>query len=303
MAEHILLTGGTGVIGNALIQKWSEQGHRIRILSRSMIQPSTSQLEWSHWDPASKTLDPRALKNITAVVHLAGAPVAQRWTASRRREILSSRLDGAQVILDAIAQQPVSERPSTFISASAIGLYPSSDSVQTENGSTDGSFIGSVVEQWEAAADRFESLNMRVVKIRIGLVLSKQGGFVARMRPIFNLGMGSALGTGQQWQSWIHLDDLARIFDLALTNDSMTGPINGVSPHPVRNEEMGRTLARALHRPFFAPRVPEWLLNIAFGQMSTIMLQSHRIEPSVLIQHHFEFQYPTIDLAWKELFS
>lgn len=303
MVEHILLTGGTGIIGNALIQRWTEQGHRIRILSRSAPKPPTSQIEWSQWDPASRMLDPKALDNITTVVHLAGAPVAQRWTVSHRQEILSSRLEGANVILDAVAQRPSSERPGTFISASAIGLYPSAESAQSESGLANDSFIGSVVEQWEAAADQYKSLEMRVVKIRIGLVLSKQGGFVARMRPVFKFGLGSALGSGKQWQSWIHVDDLARIFDMALTSKALSGPINAVTPHPVRNDELGRTLARALIRPYWAPRVPAWILRIVFGEMSTIMLQSHRIEPSVLVQNNFEFQYSKIEDAWSELFS
>jgi uncharacterized protein (TIGR01777 family) len=243
--------------------------------------------------------DRSELGGADAVVHLAGAPIAVRWTARRKREILESRVAGTRRIVDAIAkQQPA---PRVFICASAIGFYGDrSDEELTEESRSGTDFLAAVVRDWELAA---QGAPVRSVQLRFGIVLSPGGGALAKMLPAFRLGIGGRLGSGRQWMSWIALHDLVRVIRFALTSDTLTGAVNAVAPQPVTNAEFTATLGRAVRRPAMIP-VPAFALRALFGEMAELtMLASQRVMPRRLEDAGFRFDFPTLEGALRHLLA
>ena len=281
-AKRIAVTGSSGLIGSALVGHLKEQGYEVQRLVR---RKATTNEEIT-WDPQAGTVDLDALDGVHGVIHLAGAGVGdKRWTKKYRATILNSRLLGTTAIAHAVEKV----KPSVFISASAIGYYgETGNRAVTENDRVGDDFLATVCREWEAAADLAGSV--RTVKIRTGLVLDPVGGALGRILPLFRLGVGGKLGSGNQWWSWITLHDEINAIT-HLLNSSVSGPVNLTSPFPVTNQEFTGTLARSLHRPAIFP-VPGFALKIALGGFSTEILGSKKVLPSVLSEDGFAFDYP-----------
>jgi uncharacterized protein (TIGR01777 family) len=236
-----------------------------------------------------------------AVIHLAGEPVAQRWTAEVKRRIRESRVEGTRKLVHAISG--VTRKPAVLVSGSAIGIYGSrGDEILTESSSAGEGFLAGVVREWENAADGAAALGIRVVKIRTGIVLGPEGGTLAKLLPIFRAGAGGRVASGRQWMSWIHADDLADLFALAVEEASVQGVFNGTAPDPVTNSEFTRELGRALHRPAVFP-VPLSALRLLYGEMAEVVAGSQRVLPRAAEAAGFQFRYPELRVSLEALLA
>jgi uncharacterized protein (TIGR01777 family) len=280
---NIAITGATGFIGRRLSERLRGEGHSVRPISLRSAPP------------------PEAFSGCDAIVHLAGEPVAQRWTATARKRIMESRTVGTRSVVQAIAG--LNPRPSVLVSASAVGYYGSrGDEILTEESAPAHDFLGEVAAVWEREALAAEALGVRVVLPRIGFVIGRGGGALGQMALPFKLGLGGRLGSGRQWISWIHLEDLCSMILFALTHENISGPVNAVAPQPVTNAEFTRELARALRRPALIP-VPGFALKLLFGEMATIILEGQRVLPKALDRAGFRFEYTDLRLALQEIFG
>jgi len=245
------------------------------------------------WNPKSGALDPQALADVDAIVHLAGEPIAHRWTRDRKRRIRESRVRGTETIARAMAS--ARDRPRVLLSASAVGIYGNrSDEVLDEGSAPGTDFLATVCTEWERAADPARDAGVRVVHMRTGLVLAESGGAMAMMLPPFRAGLGGPMGSGRQWMSWIAREDFARVVLFLLGADSADGPVNLVAPHPTQNAEFARVLGQVLHRPAVLP-VPAFALTLAFGEMAEhTLLASQRVMPRRLGELGFQFRFPQL---------
>ncbi|HEY9154170.1 MAG TPA: TIGR01777 family oxidoreductase, partial [Opitutaceae bacterium] len=293
---RILLSGASGLIGRALIPFLRTQGHEIVRLVRG---PARAQDE-VHWDPIAGKLDEHALKNIDAVVHLAGLNVAQRWTTAKRKEIWESRVNGTRTLVEAVAR--LRHRPFVFVSAAATGYYGSCGANELTETSPKGSgFLADLCEAWEREVSAIDELEIRFAALRTGIVLSPQGGMLGKLLPTFRAGLGAQMDGGEQFLSWISIDDMVGAYYHAILDQRCSGPINAVSPQPVTNREFTQTLARVLHRPAFL-RVPASALRLGFGEMANeTVLSSARVVPEKLQAAGYEFRHPDLEAALKFL--
>jgi uncharacterized protein len=291
---RVAVTGSSGFVGRALLRALQERGDDVTRVSRG----SDGDLEWN---PMSGFEPSDALSGIDAVVHLAGENVGRRWTAARMQAIRDSRVIGTKTLVDALhAADP---RPRVLISASGVGYYGARGDERLDESAPPGDdFLARVCRDWEAAAFRASAHGVRTVVLRLGLVLGHGGGPLARMVPIFRMGVGGRLGSGAQWMSWIHIDDLVRAILLALDDPTLTGPYNTTAPEPVTNEAFTRSLARALRRPAVIP-VPGLALRAVFGAMAGTLLTGQRAVPSKLAAAGFRFRHERLDGALGELFA
>lgn len=301
MSKNVLISGGTGMIGSRLTQILQQKGYRVSHLSRSAgnRQDVTTYV----WDIRRQEIDPEALAGADYVIHLAGAGVADgRWTKSRKQAILKSRTESTRLLHDAISQLG-DHRIKAFLSASAIGIYGAdTGSAEIFESSPKGDdFLAMVTEKWEAAADEIKRLNIRTVKLRIGVVLSMEGGALPRIVQPVKLGAGAPLGSGQQYVSWIHLEDLCRMFVYALENDELADVYNAVAPRPVTNEQLTKSAAQTLKKPLFLPNVPGFAIRLAFGEMASIVLGGNRVSSRRMEEAGFDFRYNKIDAALEDL--
>jgi uncharacterized protein (TIGR01777 family) len=276
----IAITGASGMIGKRLQQKLAEAGHTAHAISR---------------DAAAPTCD--------AVVCLAGEPIAQRWTEAAKQRIYGSRVEGTRRLVNELSTQ--SHRPRVLVCASAVGYYGSrGDEILTENSQPGSGFLPRVVMDWEQAARTAEALGIRVISLRFGMVLG-HGGALAKLLPPFRLGAGGRLGSGQQWMSWIHIEDVVSLILFAIETAMLhgaflRGSVNATAPHPVTNDEFTRRLAIALHRPAIFP-VPAFALKLVFGEMSEVLLDSQRALPAAAQAAGFHFQYPELAVALENI--
>lgn len=298
---NITVTGGTGFIGRRLVNTLMEDGHTVHIVGRSPRTGVTQKARFSLWDGEAGPPPVESLEKADAVLHLAGEPVAQRWTPETKRRIRASRVEGTRRLVEGISG--LAKKPSVLVSASAIGLYGSRDDEELTESSAPGSgFLPKVCEEWEAEADKAGELGVRVAKLRIGIVLGVGGGALAQMLPPFRMGVGGRLGDGRQWMSWIHIDDVIGLIRFALEQPKLAGPVNATAPKPVRNADFTRALARVLRRPaFFA--VPERALHVFFGEMSQILLSSQRVLPKAAESAGYSFAFADAGPALKNLLS
>ncbi|HXQ23087.1 MAG TPA: TIGR01777 family oxidoreductase [Candidatus Acidoferrales bacterium] len=301
---HIIVTGATGFVGRPLVRRLLAAGHAVTALTRDVnaarrVMPV--RCACVAWNPAAP-LDPAALRDADAIIHLAGAGVADKpWTAQRKQAIRESRVGGSRALVQALRELSSSQRPRLLISASAIGYYGDrGDAELDEQASVGDGFLAEVCQAWEREVFEAQRLNVRTAVIRIGIVLGKDGGALGKMLPPFRLGVGGRMGSGNQWMSWIHLDDLVALFLFALTRAEVSGPINGVAPNAVTNATFTSALAAALRRPALM-RVPAVALRLAFGEMSTVLLGSQRVLPRVAAQLGFAFQHAELAGALADL--
>ncbi|CAL65485.1 TIGR01777 family oxidoreductase [Christiangramia forsetii] len=298
---RVLITGATGLIGSKLSSLCREEGIKVNYLttSKSKIE-NKEDYQGFYWDPKNDEIEKDCIKDVHVIVHLAGASIAEPWSNSYKKTIIKSRTDTAALLHKTLSEN--SHQVENFISASAIGVYPSSleklyfedDNVVADN------FVGEVVEKWEAAADKFESLGLDVAKIRVGLVLAENGGMLEKIKKPISINMGAALGSGKQWQSWIHLDDLAGIFLFAIQND-LTGIYNAVAPNPATNKELTKDLAKKMGKSVWLPNVPPLALKALLGEMSQIVLSSQLVSSKKIESAGYNFSYTNLSRALGDL--
>jgi uncharacterized protein len=287
----VAISGGTGLVGKALSDVFKQQGKTVQAISR---RKETSYEENLNWDPAQGLVNPARLESVDAIVHLAGENIAAgRWNAALKGRIRNSRVEGTRNLVKSIAA--VEKRPSVLVSASAIGFYGDRGSDLLDEDAAPGQgFLPEVCEEWEAEADAAAALGVRVVKVRIGVVLSPHGGALAKMLLPFKLGGGGIVGSGKQYWSWIGLHDLTRVIAFCIDNADVHGPVNAVSPQAVTNAEFTKTLGQVLHRPTFLP-MPAFAARLALGEMADgLLLSSAHVVPKKLAEHGFEFDYPAL---------
>jgi len=296
---NITITGATGFIGRRLIQRLARDRHQLHALSRRTNVKFGETAVWiSKWDPMTEEPPEESIANADAIVHLAGEPVAQRWTPEAKQKILESRVQGTRRLVQALSTQK--RRPAALICASAIGIYGSrGDEILTESSALGDDFLAEVCKEWEKQAQLAESLGIRVARIRIGIVLGKGGGALEKMLPPFKAFVGGRIGSGKQWMSWIHVDDLVGTIHHALTNP-MSGIFNGAAPNPERNSDFTAKLAAALGRPAIFP-VPGFALRVIFGEMAGILLGSQRVLPRATEATGYKFQYPELGAALQSI--
>jgi len=289
----VAITGATGLIGRALVARLRASGVQVRRLVRRAAARPSDDVEW---DPMRGVLPPSALDGVDAIVHLAGEPIAKRWTAERKRAIRESRVRGTELLARMIAS--LDRKPRVLVSGSAIGVYGDrGDELLDESSATGDGFLANVVSEWERAAAPASEAGVRVVLLRTGLVLSRQGGVLEKLLLSFKLGLGGPMGSGRQWMSWIALDDQLRAIEYALASPALSGPVNLVSPNPVTNAEFAATLGLVLARPALIP-VPAVALELLFGEMAReTILAGQRVLPRALVTAGFEFAHPTLEQA------
>lgn len=294
--RRVAITGSSGLVGSALRHLLTTGGHEVlRIVRRSPRDEDEIQ-----WDPESGIERLDALEGVDAVVHLAGENIAERWNDEKRRRIRHSRVQGTRTLCDALTQ--LQSPPGVLVSASAIGYYGNrADELLTEDSAAGRMFLSDVCQQWEAACDGARDAGIRVVHPRFGMVLSPQGGALAKMLTPFRLGAGGAVGKGDQYWSWVSLDDAISAVYHALMNEALSGPMNVVSPNPATSRSFARTLASVLHRPAIAP-LPASAARMALGSMADeLLLASARVQPSVLLDNEYEFRDADLEAALRRM--
>ena len=302
MAATVLITGATGLVGKKLTAHLLDKGYKVHILTTQKALSSTeTNIQYFYWNPQNNTIDLSCFKGAEVVINLAGSPIAQRWTKSAKASILNSRVQALNVLAGAIRENnfPIQH----LISASAIGIYPDSKTnyyQEQDDVSENSSFLRTVVQKWEAAANQFESLNINTTILRIGIVLDNNGGALPKiMTPIQNY-FGAVLASGEQWQSWIHRDDLVAMFVYVLESKRY-GVFNAVAPNPVRQSELTKTIGHVINKPIFLPNIPEFMLKLMLGGMSAVVLESQRVCSKKIQSIGFNFDFHELSAALKDL--
>ncbi len=301
MGKRVLISGGTGLLGQSVQRLLLRKGYELAILSRS--KPSIEGVSAFQWDVDAGSIDKEALHGVDHVVHLAGASIADRpWSEARKKVIVDSRVKSAALLLQAIKAQE--EKPRSFISASAIGYYGhDEEKLFTEEDVPSDCFLGETCRLWEAASDEIEALGIRRVITRISIILAKEGGALPKMVLPARFGLGSYFGSGKQWYSWIHLKDMAAMIVAAIENEEMRGVYNAASPDVRPNKVLQKAIAKALGRPFIPLPAPAFVLKTAMGEMSSILLNSTKVSASKVIDSGFEFQFPQLEDALADILS
>lgn len=293
-----VISGGTGFIGRRIVNRLLQDGHYVGVWSRKPGLEKRTGVQSFFWDPLQGEPPAESLDKMDAVLHLAGEPVAQRWNREVKRRIRDSRVLGTRRLVDAIGR--VQHKPRVLVCASAVGYYGDrGDEVLTESSAPGAGFLVDVCREWEAEAGRAADFGLRVVKLRIGFVLGKDGGALAQMVPAFRAFVGGRLGSGKQWMPWIHAADVAEMFVYA-AESSVSGVWNATAPNPVTNVEFTREFGTVLHRPTILP-VPRFALRLAFGELGPHMLDSARAVPDAALKAAYQFRYPELAPALRNL--
>lgn len=297
----ILITGATGLVGQELVSLLLQNGHTVHYLSTSNNKLVTnSNYKGFYWNPKTAEIDTDSLADVEVVVHLAGASVAKKWTKSYKDEIIDSRVLSTKLLFQILQNTP--NQVKQIVSASAIGIYPDSlTNIYHESDlDIDVSFLGNVVKLWENEVNQFEKLQLIVSKIRIGIVLAKNGGALQEMVKPIQYGVGAAFGSGEQYQSWIHIQDLVAVFYHVIEN-KLPGIYNGVSPYPVTNTELTKSIAKTLNKPFFLPNIPKFVMQLILGEMHQILFSSQHVSCRKLLDENFQFKFASLDKALNDL--
>ncbi len=295
----ILVSGASGLVGTNLIPTLLAKGNQVY----KLVRHAPRGMDEIEWDAGQGFTDEEQLENFDAVVHLAGDNVAsENWSEEKKRSIRESRTVGTRVLVDALKRRI--NPPKHFISASAIGFYGSGDGeIFNEESAAGVGFLPEICEEWEREASKAENFGARIVLLRIGIVLAKDGGALAKMLTPFKFGVGGATGSGKQWMSWIAIDDLIKIINFALENVAMCGALNAVAPKAVTNAEFTSTLGVVINRPTFLS-TPEFAVRLLFGEMGeTLLLEGARVYPQKLLDAKFNFDYPNLEPAMRHVLS
>ena len=296
----IAVTGSSGLVGTPLVEALEAEGHVVRRLVRRPVRDEPHEIRW---DPAAGTIDAAALSGVDAVVHLAGESIAaHRWNEAFKAKIRDSRVRGTRLLCDTIAS--LTSKPAVLVSASAVGYYGDRGAEPVDESSPPGrGFLADVCHEWESATHSARDADVRVVNLRTGMVLSPRGGALGKMLTPFKLGLGGVIGNGQQYISWIAIDDLVRVIQFSLHAAAVAGPVNAVAPEPVTNREFTKTFGHVLGRPTPFP-MPAAAARLAFGEMADEMLLSGALaQPHALASAGFEFHYPHLEPALRHVLS
>ncbi len=296
----IVIAGGTGLVGRKMVDKLIADGHTVFVLSRSEEKIISSNLTYLKWDPEKWQIPVAEIDGCDAIINLAGANINdQKWDASFKRIIVDSRIFSTRCLVKAC--EKMAKRPKTFISASAVGFFGDAGEKSCVEDSPKGTgFLPDLCESWEREASRAQDLGIRTVIARLGVVLSKDGGALAQMLPIFRWGLGGTLGNGKQFMSWIHIDDVVKALDWFLNRDKISGTFNVTAPSPVSNKEFTKTLGDVLKRPTFM-FVPKFALKKKLGEMSQVVLSGQKVLPQKCMRFGFQFSYPNLHSALMQI--
>jgi len=287
--KNVIITGGTGLVGNHLSKKLRKLGYRVNVFSSSIKNENQSIYYWNY---EKGIIDHDIINKVDYIIHMAGANISsKRWTVKRKKIISESRVKSGEFLFNKIKENNVSLK--AFISASAVGYYGTitNDEIFIEENLPANDFLGNTCKKWEEAADKFNDMGIRTVKLRTGIVLTSEGGALSKMKIPIKLGIASAIGTGKQYMPWIHIDDLCDIYIKAIEDDNMKGAYNAVAPEFNTNKEFTRLLAKALNKPFWLPSIPPYLMKMIFGEMSDILLKGSRISSNKLANTGYKFKY------------
>lgn len=300
MSQNVLVTGGTGLVGQRLTQLLLEEGYTVSYLSRH--KEPINGVKVYGWDVENGGIESGAIEAADYIIHLAGAGVAdKRWNSSRKREILESRTKSADLLYKQLQQG--SHQVKAVVAASAVGYYgyDTGDAPITENSPAGDDFLAEVCRQWESSVGQLRKLKIRTVSFRIGIVLSPHGGALAKLLQTIKIGAGAAIGTGKQYFSWVHIDDVCRAFIKAVKDDTLEGIYNLTAPNPVTNEELTKETAAVLDKPLILPNVPAFALKLGMGEMANAVLGGSKVSSQRLQATGFQFQFSQIRPALEDL--
>ena len=293
----VLITGATGLVGKELVSILLDKGISINYLTTSQDKIKDKEnYKGFLWNPDKAEIDKSSVVDVDAIIHLAGATISKRWTPEYKKEILDSRVLSTNLLFDTLKYN--AHNVTHFIGASATGIYPNSLTKVYSEESTDkdDSFLSTVVQKWEAAEDCISSLNIKVAKIRTGLVLSGEGGVLKELAGPTKLGLGAAFDSGKQIQSWIHHSDLVGIYYYVLEN-RLTGIYNAVAPHPISQEDLVKTIAEVLGKPYIMPNIPRFAMKLALGEMHKLLFDSQNVSAKKIINSGYQFEYLSLNKA------
>ena len=296
----VLMTGGTGFIGTSLSKRLIAEGHRVTVLTHETKEPALKMqgLSYLHGNPTVRGEWQKAVPEHDVIINLAGASIFSRWTEEQKKILRSSRILTTRNLVDALPQDA---KHVTFFSTSAVGYYGfHQDEELTESSPAGTDFLARLARDWESEAMNAQTKGARVVITRFGIVLGKDGGALGQMIPLFKFFLGGPLGSGRQWFSWVHMQDLVEAFIFLLGKKEISGPVNLCSPEPVRNKELGSAIGRVLHRPSFMP-APGFMIKLILGEFGSVLLEGQRVIPEKLLDAGYQFRYPGIDEALKNI--
>lgn len=297
----VVVTGATGFVGQVIVKQLLAAGDEVVVLTRNVAKAAISlgsSCKYFQWDDMNNPPPIEAFAGAEGVINLLGETISKRWDEQQKKKIYNSRINGTKRLVEII--EKLTNRPKVFVSASAIGIYGNRgpEDINEESTLAD-DFLGKLCKDWENEANKARNYGARVVIIRTGIVLGRGGGALEKMLPIFKLGLGGPLGSGNQYMSWIHIEDLASMYIESLKNDSVKGVLNGTAPYPATNADFTKMMGKVLRRPAFLP-APAFAMKIAFGEMSQILLEGQKVLPVKFKQMNFRYRYPTLEMALKE---
>ncbi len=298
---RILITGATGLVGQEIVKLCHAKGINVNYLTtrKSKISNETAYKGF-YWNVEKKEIDTTCFDGVQAIIHLAGASISKRWTKAYKKTLLDSRVESTALLVECLKHKP--HTITQIVAASAIGIYPDSltNYYDQNHDKVSRSFLGDVVTAWETAVNAFKTLDIKVSKIRVGLVLSQKGGALKELIKPIKFGLGAAFGSGKQWQSWIHVEDLARLF-LYVLEAGLEGVYNGVAPNPVTNIELTKTAAKTLKKPLFMPNIPKFLMRCVLGEMHIILFESQRVSSKFIEDKGFTFRFHHLQPSLEDL--
>ncbi len=297
----VLITGATGLIGTELMAYLLSKNYTVHFLSTNKNKlVEKNNCKGFYWNPSKDEIDNKAFEDVEVIIHLAGATISKRWTNKYKKEILESRISSAKILYNALKSNKHNVKH--FISASGTACYKQTFdySVSEDDKEYSEGFLSDVVKEWEKCADLFQNLNIRVTKVRTGVVFSKNNGALTEIVKPIKLGFGAVIGSGNQVMSWIHLHDLVRLYTFVIENN-IDGVINAVSPEPVTNKKITHAIAKSLNKKIWLPAIPEFVFKVLLGEMSSLLLNSNYVDSSKIINQGFTFQFPDINSALEDL--
>ncbi len=298
---RILITGATGLVGQEIVKLCHAKGINVNYLTtrKSKISNETAYKGF-YWNVEKKEIDTTCFDGVQAIIHLAGASISKRWTKAYKKTLLDSRVESTALLVESLKHKP--HTITQIVAASAIGIYPDSltNYYDQNHDKASRSFLGDVVTAWETAVNAFKTLDIKVSKIRVGLVLSQKGGALKELIKPIKFGLGAAFGSGKQWQSWIHVEDLARLF-LYVLEAGLEGVYNGVAPNPITNIELTKTAAKTLKKPLFMPNIPKFLMRCVLGEMHIILFESQRVSSKFIEDKGFTFRFHHLQPSLEDL--